>query len=60
MNDKILFNKNGYIVGITERGEYFESYQTLYSKNILGGAGLYIQELKAEINKLKSQINSNS
>jgi len=50
---KILFKKDGYIVGITDEGKFFESYKNINSINILGGAGMYIQELQKEIERLK-------
>ena len=52
--DTILFQKEKYIVGITKDGKYFESYSTLNQKNILGGAGLYIEKLQTENRKLKA------
>ena len=55
MKLKIIFQKDKYIVGITEDGKLFESYGNTYTRNILGAAGLYIQELQAEIAKLKSK-----
>ena len=56
MKSKIIFQKDKYIVGITEDGKLFESYGNTYTRNILGAAGLYIQELQAEIAKLKNVI----
>ena len=55
MKSKIIFQKDKYIVGITEDGKIFESYGNIYTKNSLGAAGLYIQELQAEIEKLKGK-----
>lgn len=55
MKSKIIFQKDKYIVGITEDGKLFESYGNTYPRNILGAAGLYIQELQAEIEKLKGK-----
>ena len=51
----IIFQKDKYIVGITEDGKLFESYGNTYTRNILGASGLYIQELQAEIAKLKGK-----
>ena len=56
MKDKILFQKDKYIVGITNDGKIFESYGNTYSKNILGASALYINELKKEIKELKQQL----
>ena len=56
MKEVILFSKDKYIVGITEDGKLFESYGSTNCKNILGGAGFYIKELQAEIEKLKQKI----
>ena len=55
MKSKIIFQKDKYIVGITEDGKLFESYGNTYTRNILRAAGLYIQELQAEIEKLKGK-----
>lgn len=57
MKEKILYNKNKYIVGITENGELFESYANLYNKRILGGAAYYIKELQSKIENLKAELN---
>lgn len=53
--NKILYNNNGYIVGVTEDGKYFECYKNLNLVNILGAAGMYIQELQNEIKNLKNE-----
>lgn len=34
----------------------FESYGNTYSRNILGGAALYINELKSEIKRLNKEL----
>lgn len=57
MKEKILYNKNKYIVGITENGELFESYANLYNKRILSGAAYYIKELQSKIENLKAELN---
>ncbi len=54
MAEKILFQKDKYIVGITEEGNLYETYGYTNCKNILGAAALYIKELQAEIEKLKN------
>ena len=55
MAEKILFQKDKYIVGITEEGNIYETYGYTNCRNILGGAALYIKELQAEIEKLKNK-----
>ena len=56
MKDKILFQKDKFIVGIDGNGQMFESYGNTYSRNILGGAALYINELKSEIKRLNKEL----
>lgn len=53
MAEKILFQKDKYIVGITEEGNLYETYGYTNCKNILG-ATLYIKELQAEIERFKN------
>ena len=53
MAEKILFQKDKYIVGITEEGNLYETYGYTNCKNILGAAALYIKKLQDEIQRLK-------
>lgn len=56
--EKIIFEQDGNIVGITKEGKYFESYKTTKNVAILRGAGLYIKRLEKENKDLKKQIES--
>ena len=50
MAEKILFQKDKYIVGITEEGNLYETYGYTNCKNILGAAALYIKNCKLKLN----------
>lgn len=55
---KILFSQDGYIVGVTDEGKYFETYKNLNNINILNGAALYIQQLEQQNEQLKTFISN--
>ena len=55
MAEKILFQKDKYIVGITEEGNLYETYVYTNSKKILGAAAVYKKEEQAERERRKKK-----